>query len=82
MKRVNRSTADFGALFAIYGILLVRASGDMFERRFYDAMDCTRDCCFLGGHFCEHLVLPKPAPPHCRAPRPDPPMVCLFFELD
>ena len=62
-------------------IWLVRASGETFRRRVFDALGGTRKDCILGGQFCWHTVLPDPAPPHRRAPRRDPPVVCPGFGL-
>ena len=44
-------------------------------------MEGTRDPCLLREQFCWHPVLPDPAPPPRRAPRPDPPVACPGFEL-
>ena len=68
---INRgSTADFVPAFGLHRISLVRASGEAFRRRVFDALEGTRDSCLLGDQFCWHPVLPDPAPP--SAGRPDP----------
>ena len=41
-----------------------------------------KDACPLGDLFCLHPVLPGPAPPPRRAPRPDPPVACPGFGFD
>ena len=63
-------------------ISLVRASGEAFRTRVFDALEGGRDDCLLGELFCRHLVLRGPAPPPRRAPRPDLPVVCPGFGLD
>ena len=40
-------------------------------RRFFDALEGTRDACLLGELFCRRPVLTSPAPPPRRALRPD-----------
>ena len=45
-------------------------------------LEGTSEACLLGGQFCWHPVLPDPAPPPRRAPRPDSPVVCPGFGLD
>ena len=80
---MNRlSTAYCVPAFGLNEILLVRASGEMFQRRVFDVLGGTRDACLLGELFCRHPVPPRPAPPLRRAPRPDPPVVCLGFGFD
>ena len=80
---INRlSTADFVPAFGLHRILFVRASGETFRRRVFDALGGTRDACLLGALFCRRPVLPGPAPPLRRAPRPDPPVVCPGFGFD
>ena len=80
---INRSSTDyFVPAFGLHRISPVRASGDTFRRREFDALEGTRDPCLLGEQFCWHPVLPDPAPPPRRAPRPDPPVVCPGFGLD
>ena len=64
------STADFVPAFGLHRISLVRASGEAFRRRVFDALEGTRDPCLLGEQFCWHPVLPDPARP--SAGRPDP----------
>ena len=67
---MNRlSTAGFVPAFGLHRILFVRASGEAFRRCVFDALEGTRDLCFLGDQFCWHPVLPDPAPP--SAGRPD-----------
>ena len=41
-----------------------------------------RDACLPGELFCRRPILRNPAPPPRRAPRPDPPVVCLGSGLD
>ena len=60
-------------------ISLVRASGETFRRRLFDALESARKDCSLGEQFCWQTVLPDPAPPPRRAPRRDPPVVCPGF---
>ena len=48
----------------------------------FHALGVTRVACFLGELFCRRPILPDPAPPHRRAPRPGPPVVCPGFGLD
>ena len=77
---MNRgSTAGFLPPIGLNGISLVRASGETFRRRVFDALEGTREACPLGEQFCWHPVLPDPAPLPCRAPRPDPLVVCPGF---
>ena len=71
--RVNRS-------FLIMRI--VRASEETFRRLVFDALEGTGDICILGKQFCWYPVLPDPAPPPCRAPRLDRPVVCPGFGID
>ena len=66
----------------LHRISLVRASGESFRRRVFDALEGTREARFLGEQFCWHPVLPDPALPPRRAPRPDPPVVCPGFGID
>ena len=66
----------------LHRISLVRASGETFWRLVYDAFKDTKEACFRGEQFCWHPVLPEPAPPLRRAPRPDPPVVCSGFGID
>ena len=85
--RINRVSTGCQpvVLFSSIGlhrISLVRASGETFRRRVFDALGGTRDACLLGELFCRRPVLPDPAPPPRRAPRPDPPVVCPGFGLD
>ena len=76
---VNRGFCSFIGLHRIY---LIRASGESFKRRVFDALERTREARTLGEQFRWHPVLPDPAPPPHRAPRPDPPVVCQGFGLD
>ena len=76
---VNRS---FGSSIVLHRISLVRASGETFRRRFFDALEGTRDACLLGELFCRRPALPGPTPLPRLAPRPDPPVVCPGFGLD
>ena len=82
--RMNRlSTADFVPAFGLYRISLVRASGGTFKRPVFDALGGPRVACLLGELFCwHHPVLPDPARPPRRMPRPDPPVVCPGFGPD
>ena len=75
-------TADFVPAFGLHKISLVRASGETFRRRFFDALGGTRVACLLGELFCRRSILPGPAPPPRRAPRRDPPVVCPGFGFD
>ena len=64
-------------------VSLARASGEMFRRRVFDALEGTRDACLLGELFCRRPVLPDPAsPPRHALPRPDPPAICPGFRFD
>ena len=76
------STAGFAPAFGLHRISLVRASGETFRRRVFDALEGTSEACSLDEQFCWHLLLPDSAPPPRRAPRPDPPVVCPGFKLD
>ena len=77
--RINRlSTGDFVHAFGLHRISLVRAFGETFRRRFFDALEGTKDLRCLGEHFCWHPILPDPARPPRRAPRPDPPVRSMF----
>ena len=78
-RGVNRG---FCSSIGLHRISLVRASGETFRRRVFDALEGTREACPLGEQFCWHPVLPDPAPPPRRAPRPDPPVVCPGFGFD
>ena len=63
---MNRlSTGDFVPAFGLHRISLVRASGEMFKRRVFDALGGTRVLFLLGELFC-------PTAPSCPAVRPDP----------
>ena len=63
------STGDFVPAFGLHRISLVRASGETFRRRVFDALEGTRKDCPLGEQFCWHTVLP--APRRHAAVRPD-----------
>ena len=77
---INRlPTADFVPAFGLHRISLVRASEETFRRLVLEALEGTRDACLLGEQFCWHPILPDPAPPPRRAPRPDPLVVCPGF---
>ena len=65
----------------LHMISLVRASGESFRRRVFDALEGTREARLLGEQFCLHPVLHDPDPPPRRAPRPDLPVVCPGFGL-
>ena len=49
---------------------------------FFDALEGTREACFLGELFCRRPVLTDPVPSPGRALRPDAPVVCSGFGLD
>ena len=76
---VNRG---FCSSVGLNRISLVRAPGKMFRRCIFGALEGTGAACLLGEQFCWHPVLPDPAQPPRRAPRPDPPVVCPGFGLD
>ena len=76
---VNRG---FCSSIGLHRTSLVRASGESFRRRVFDALESAREARLLGEQFCWHPVLPDPAPPPRRAPRPDPPVVCPGFGLN
>ena len=59
---VKRGTSSSIGLPTIW---LVRASGETFRRRVFDALEKTRVACLLGEVFC-------PTPPRRPAVRPDP----------
>ena len=64
--RINcLSTADFLPAFGLHRISLVRASGETFRRRVFNALGSTKDGCLLGELFCS-------TPPRRPAVRPDP----------
>ena len=50
------STTNFVPAFGLHRILLVRASGETFRRRVFDALGGTRDACLLGVLFCRRPV--------------------------
>ena len=66
----------------LHRIPLVRASGEFFRRRVFDALGATRVLFFLGQQFCWHSVLPDPALRLLDAPRTDLPVVCSGFGHD
>ena len=66
----------------LHRISLVRASGETFKRRVFDALESAGKDCSLGEQFCWQTVLPDPTPPPRRAPRRDPPVVCPGFGFD
>ena len=74
---VNRSLCFF---IVLHRISLVRASGK--PETCLRCLGSTRDACLLGALFCRRPVLPGPAPPLRRAPRPDPLAVCPGFGLE
>ena len=76
---INRSL--FSSI-GLNGISFVRASGETFRRRVFDALGGARDACLLGKLFCRRPVLLGPAPPPGRAPRPDLLVVCPGFGFD
>ena len=61
---------------------LVRASGETLKRRFCQSLEVTRDLCFMAEQTYWHAILPDPARPLRRAPRRDPPVVCLGLGFD
>ena len=63
-------------------ISLVCASGEMFRRLVFDALESAGKDCSLGAQFYWRTVLPDPASPLRRAPRRDPPVVCSGFGFD
>ena len=65
-----------GQPMVLHIILLVRASGASFRRRFLDALEKLGKLVSWANKLCLHPVLPDPAPPPRNAPRPDPPVVC------
>ena len=76
--RVNRG---FCFPIGLHRISLVRASGETFKRRVFDALEGTRKDGPLGEQFCWHTVLSDPVPPPRRAFRRDTPVVCPVFGL-
>ena len=67
--RINRlSTGGFVSAFGLNMIFLVRAYRETFRRRFLDALEGTKDHCFLGKQFRWHPILPNST----RPPHPDP----------
>ena len=81
-SRPARSVSGFWIRqVGLHRISLIRASGESFRRRVFDALGGTRKACLLGEQFCWHPILPDPAPPPRRAPRPDPLVVCPSFRL-
>ena len=76
---VNQSLCSSNGL---HGNFLVRASGEPFRWCVDNALERTGDACLLGKLFCRRPVLPGLALPPCRAPRPDPPVVCPDFGFD
>ena len=54
---------SFCSSIGLQRISLVCASGEMFRRRFFDALEGTRGACFLGELFCRRHILTDPAPP-------------------
>ena len=64
----RRSIADFVPAFSLHRISLVRASGEAFRRRVFDALEGTKDSSLLGDQFCRHPVLPDPASPFAERP--------------
>ena len=76
---VNRSLCS---PIGLNGVSLVCASGGMSRRRVFDVLGGAGDGCPLGAPFCQCPVLPGPAPPSRRAPRPDPPVARPGLGLD
>ena len=62
-------------------ISLVRASGERFERRFFDALERARDACLLCELFCRRVALPD-ALLLRSAPRLELRVVFLSFGID
>ena len=79
--RPARGVSGFWIRLA-HRISFVRASGETFKRRVFDALEGTRGACLVGELFCRRPVLPSPAPPPRHAPRPDPLVVCPIFVFD
>ena len=66
------SNADFSSI-GLHRISLVRASEETFRTCVPNALDGTRDSCFLGGPIRRRPVLPGSVPPRRPAVgRPDP----------
>ena len=68
----------------LHRLSLVRASGEAFRTRVFDALEGTRDGCVLREQTRRRPILPgppRPAAPACAA-RPDPPVVCPGFGFD
>ena len=63
-------------------ISLVRAYGETFKRRIFDAFGECEEGLFPRRTVLLVTVLPDPAPPPRRALRRDPPVVCPGFGLD
>ena len=87
VPRINRLSTGCQPLVwfphrGLNGISFVRASGETFRRRVFDALGDTRDACLLGQLLCLCPAQPSPTPLPLRAPRPDPPMVCPGFGPD
>ena len=76
---VNRG---FCSSIGLHRISLVRASGESLRRRIFDALEGTREARPQSEQFCWHPVLPDPAPPLRRVPRPDPFVVCPGFGFE
>ena len=76
---VNRASCSS---IDLHTISLLRASGESFRRRLFDALEGAREARILGEQFCWYPVLPDPAPPPRRAPRPGPLVVCPGFDFD
>ena len=56
--------------------------GETLKRRFCDLLEGTWDLCFLAEQVYWHPILPDPARPFRRAPRPDPLVACPGFRFD
>ena len=69
-------------LLYVWVLDITSVLGESLRGFVFDALGGTRDACPLCDLFCRRPVLPDPAPPPRRAPRPDPPVVCSVFELD
>ena len=81
LSTTGQQFISFLHLFCANKVSFVRASGKTLKRLFFDPLESTRDLFFLGEKFCWHPILPNPARPPRRAPRPDLPVVCPGFNF-
>ena len=86
INRGNRSTAGQPRVLFPHSVYIGFRLFVLLERRSSDVSSMPwrvrGTLVLLGEQFCWHPVLPDPAPPPRRAPRPDPPVVCPGFGLD